>query len=66
MPPINREWYEITREVILDAQEKINAAFINPLHGELPAISVQDFASNFFENMRSLVDLAIDISVVSP
>jgi diguanylate cyclase (GGDEF)-like protein len=62
MPPIKREWYEITREVILEAQEKINASLINPLFGELPAISVQDFSGNFFENMRGLVELATDIS----
>ena len=43
MPVINRERYEIVREVILDAPERINASLINPLHGELPAISVQDF-----------------------
>jgi hypothetical protein len=62
MPSINREWYEITREVILETQEKINASLINPLFGELPAISVQDFAGTFFENMRELVELATEIS----
>jgi len=62
MPSINREWYEITREVILEAQEQVNASLISPLHGELPAISVRDFAGDFFEKMRGLVELATEIS----
>ncbi len=63
MPSINREWYEITREVILEAKEKINASLVNPLFAELPAIKIHDLAGNFFENMRGLVELATNISI---
>ena len=62
MPPINREWCEITRDVITEANERINAQFINPLFAELPGISVQEIAGDFFKKMRQLVAFSIELS----
>jgi diguanylate cyclase (GGDEF)-like protein len=62
MPSINREWCEITRDVITEANEQINAQLINPLFAELPGISVQEFADNFFKKMRQLMEFAIELS----
>ncbi|MCI0637959.1 MAG: GGDEF domain-containing protein [Gemmataceae bacterium] len=63
MPLISREWYEIVLDVIKEANEVMTASLINPLHGELPAISVQDLAADFFEKMRGLVELTTQISL---
>jgi diguanylate cyclase (GGDEF)-like protein len=63
MPPINREWREVVKDVILEAQERINAELTNPLFNELPGISVQDVASDFFKKMRELIGFASEISI---
>jgi GGDEF domain-containing protein len=62
MPPINREWCEITRSVITEAQEQINAQLTNPLFAELPAISAKELAGDFFEKMRGLLEFTSEIS----
>jgi hypothetical protein len=62
MPSINREWCEITRDVITEANEQINAQLINPLFAELPGISVQELAGDFFRKMRQLLEFAIELS----
>ncbi|HEY7424714.1 MAG TPA: GGDEF domain-containing protein [Gemmataceae bacterium] len=62
MPSINREWCEITRDVITEANEQINAQLINPLFAELQGISVQELAGDFFKKMRQLMEFAIELS----
>jgi hypothetical protein len=61
MPPIKQEWYEITREVILEAQERIKAELTNPLLNELPGIAIQELAADFFKKMRELIAFANEI-----
>lgn len=62
MPSIKREWCEITRDVITEANEQINAQLINPLFAELPAVSAQELAGDFFQKMQQLMELAIELS----
>lgn len=62
MPPINREWCEITRDVITEANKRINEQLIIPLSAELPGISVQELAGDFFKKMRQLTEFAIELS----
>jgi diguanylate cyclase (GGDEF)-like protein len=62
MPPINRELCEITRVVITEAQEQITSQLVNPLFNELPGISVQELAGDFFKKMRELSGFANEIS----
>ena len=47
MPTIEREWCEVVKSVITEAQEYITQQLVNPLFNELPGISVQDLASDF-------------------
>jgi diguanylate cyclase (GGDEF)-like protein len=63
MPPINREWCEIARDVILDGQKLIDAELTIPLFNELPGISVEKLASDFFKKMRELAGLANEVSI---
>lgn len=63
MPSIKREWCEITKSVIIEAQERMNEQFVNPINAELPGISVQDLASDFFRKMRDLSAFANEISI---
>ena len=63
MPPINREWCEITRAVILESEERIKAELTNPLFGELPGISIQELASDFFKKMQELNEFANEIKI---
>jgi diguanylate cyclase (GGDEF)-like protein len=63
MPQLKREWYEITMEVIKNANEQINASLINPLHGELPAITVQEIADEYFKKMMEFGKLMTQISI---
>ncbi len=63
MPPINREWCEITKDVIDEAQKRINAELTTPLFSELPDISVQEIASDFFKKMRDLSGFANELSI---
>ena len=62
MPSINREWCEITRDVITEANEQINAQLINPLFAELPGVAVQELASDYFKKMQQLMEFAIALS----
>ncbi|MCI0352866.1 MAG: hypothetical protein L0Z53_25880, partial [Acidobacteriales bacterium] len=63
MPSINREWCEITKAVITEAQEQMNSQLISPLFAELPGISVRELAREFFERMLQLQEFAISISL---
>jgi diguanylate cyclase (GGDEF)-like protein len=63
MPPINRNWGEIIKDVILKAPERINAELTYPLRDEMPGLSVQELASDFFEKMRELSGFANEISI---
>jgi diguanylate cyclase (GGDEF)-like protein len=62
MPSIRREWCEIARNVITEAQEKLNEQIVSPLNSELPGVSLQGIAPEFFRKMRDLLGVASDIS----
>jgi diguanylate cyclase (GGDEF)-like protein len=62
MPSIKREWYEIIKDLITEAQEQITAQLITRLFSELPGISVQELEGDFFEKMRQLREFAIELS----
>jgi len=63
MPTIKREWCEITKSVISEGQEKLQEQLVNPLHEELPGISLQDVAADFFRKMRELTGFANEVSI---
>jgi diguanylate cyclase (GGDEF)-like protein len=63
MPTIKREWCEITKSVINEAQEKLQEQLVSPLHDELPGISLQEVAADFFRKMRELMGFANEISI---
>ena len=63
MPTIEREWCEITKGVINESQEKLQEQLVSPLHRELPGISLQEVAADFFRKMRELTGFANEISI---
>ena len=63
MPTIKREWCEITKGVINDAQKSWQEQVFTPLYGELPGVSLQDVAPDFFRKMRELTGFANEISI---
>ena len=63
MPTINREWCEVAKAVITEAQELITQQLVTPLYAELPGVPVQDIAGDFFKKMRDLNSVATEISI---
>jgi diguanylate cyclase (GGDEF)-like protein len=63
MPSIKREWCEITKGVINEAQNKLQEQLVSPLYAELPGISLQEVAAEFFRKMRELTGFANEISI---
>ena len=63
MPTIKREWCEITKGVINEAQNKLQEQLVSPLYAELPGISLQEVAADFFRKMRELAGFANEISI---
>jgi diguanylate cyclase (GGDEF)-like protein len=63
MPTIKREWCEITKSVINEAQNSLQDQLVNPVFAELPGVSIQDIAPEFFRRMRELAGFANEISI---
>ena len=63
MPPAKREWCEIAKNVINEGQERLQEQLVNPLRQELPDISIQEVAGDFFRKMRELTGFANEISI---
>jgi diguanylate cyclase (GGDEF)-like protein len=63
MPRIKRQWCEIASNVIIEAQEKLNAELTNPIYGVLPGVSLQDVAEDFFKKMEELLAFANEMSM---
>jgi diguanylate cyclase (GGDEF)-like protein len=64
MPRINRQWCEIASNVIIDAQERLNAELTDPVYGVLPGVSLQDVAEDFFKRMKELIEFAKEIPIL--
>jgi len=62
MPSIKREWCEIMKSVIAEAQDQMTAELVNPVFADLPGISLQELAPDFFRKMQELIGFANDIS----
>lgn len=63
MPRINRQWCEIASNVIISAQERLNAELTNPIHGVLPGVSLQAVAAEFFKKMEELINFSTEMSM---
>ena len=63
MQATKREWCEIAKNVINEAQERLQEQLVTPLRQELPGISIQEVASDFFRKMRELTGFANEISI---
>src|SRR5947199_851521 len=63
MPTIKREWCEITKAVINDAQTMLQRQLVTPLLRELPGVSLQEVAADFFRKMRELTGFANEVSI---
>jgi diguanylate cyclase (GGDEF)-like protein len=63
MPRINRQWCEIARNVIIEAQERLNAELTNPIYSVLPGVSLRTVAEDFFKKMEELMAFANEMSM---
>src|SRR5271166_1452714 len=63
MPSINRDSCEITKRVNTEAHLQITEQLVNPLAAELPEVSVEELASDFFRKMRELAGFANEVSI---
>jgi diguanylate cyclase (GGDEF)-like protein len=63
MPRINRQWCEIASNVIVEAQERLNAELTNPVYNVLPGVPLQAVAEDFFKKMGELMAFATEMSM---